>query len=486
MKTLGTIDLRRDQGTSLQSELSTQLKKMIQRGELRAGERLPSSRDLAATLHISRNTVIAAYDVLMSEGYLESEQRSGVYVGRAAQAFQFQTPARARNSKAANLQHAGPNTQFREPLPFRPAQPDVRLFPIKIWNRHRARVLKRGANILHYQSVFSSGLDDLRQNIAEYLRDSRGVRCDWREIAITSGSQQALFLLAHLLIEPGDRVYMEDPGYLGARLAWKQAGAQILSAPIDDEGICLPQSEARPVSLIYVTPSRQFPLGTCMSLGRRLMLLQSAVRLQTWIVEDDYDAEFRYNSPPLPSLQNLDENRRVIYVGSFSKILFPSLRIGYAVLPPELVDRFASLKHIAEDHGPLVDQATLAAFMDCGAFHTHLRRCRRHYAERQESFLDAIARHCLPLSFPITDGGMNVAGLLPDGTDDYCCSEQLRQNGLDVPPLSKYAIANVRPGLLFGFTAFEPRIIRRGVEKLAKVLGKDEITRPLVRRHGSR
>jgi GntR family transcriptional regulator / MocR family aminotransferase len=224
--------------------------------------------------------------------------------------------------------------------------------------------------------------------------------------------------------------------------------------------------------LIYVTPSRQFPLGTCMSLARRLMLLQSAVRLQTWIVEDDYDSEFRYNSPPMPSLQNLDENRRVIYVGSFSKILFPALRIGYVVLPPELVDRFTALKHIAEDHGPLIDQATLAAFMESGAFHTHLRRCRRHYAERQESFLDAINKHSLPLTFPITDGGMNIAGLLPDHMDDHRCSEQLRLNGLDVPPLSRYSISNLRPGLLFGFTAFEPRAIRRGVEKLSRVIGQ--------------
>ncbi|QNI30551.1 PLP-dependent aminotransferase family protein [Alloacidobacterium dinghuense] len=449
-----------------------QLKKMVQSGELRAGERIPSSRELAATLHISRNTVIGAYDVLMSEGYLESEQRSGVYVGRAAQAFQLRPTTRGGRSNAANAYNAQPNTQFRAPLPFRPAQPDVRLFPIKIWNRHRARVLKRGANILHYQSVFSSGLDSLRHNIAEYLRDSRGVCCDWREIAITSGSQQALFLLAHLLIKPGDRVCMEDPGYLGARLAWKQAGAQILSAPIDDEGICLPLSDAQPVSLIYVTPSRQFPLGTCMSLGRRLMLLQTAIRLQTWIVEDDYDSEFRYKNPPLPSLQNLDENRRVIYVGTFSKILFPALRIGYAVLPPELVDRFASMKHIAEDHGPLIDQAALSAFMDSGAFHTHLRRCRRHYAERQQSFLDAVARHSLPLRFPITDGGMNIAGLLPAEVNDFTCSDELRFEGLDIPPLSKYAIFHVRPGLLFGFTAFDPRTIRRGVEKLARVLDK--------------
>jgi GntR family transcriptional regulator/MocR family aminotransferase len=469
MKTLGTIELRRSNGASLQSQLSIKLKKMIQRGELRAGERMPSSRELAATLHISRNTVVGAYDVLMSEGYLESAPRSGVYVGRAAEAFQFQPSARTSN-KTANPQNPGPNTHFRAPQPFRPAQPDVRLFPIKIWNRHRARVLKRGANILHYHSMFSRGLDSLRQNIAEYLRDSRGVRCDWREIAITSGSQQALFLLAHLLIKPGDRVYMEDPGYLGARLAWQQAGAEILPAPIDDEGICLPPFDSQPLSVIYGTPSRQFPLGTCMSLARRLMLLQSAIRLQTWIIEDDYDAEFRYNSPPMPSLQNLDGNRRVIYVGSFSKILFPSLRLGYAVLPPELVDRFASLKHIAEDHGPLVDQATLAAFMDSGAFHTHLRRCRRHYAERQKSFLEAVARCGLPLSFPITDGGMNIAGLLPDKADDSRYSEQLRLNGFDVPPLSRYSLSNVRPGLLFGFTAFEPKVIRRCVEKMARII----------------
>ena len=251
----------------------------------------------------------------------------------------------------------------------------------------------------------------------------------------------------------------------------------ILPATIDNEGICLPQEETRPVSLIYVTPSRQFPLGICMSLRRRLRLLQSAVRLQTWIVEDDYDSEFRYNNPPLPSLQNLDENRRVIYVGTFSKILFPSLRIGYAVLPSELVDGFASLKHIAEDHGPLVDQATLAGFMDSGAFHTHLRRCRRHYAERHQSFLEAVARYDLPLRFPITDGGMNLAGLLPDNADDRACSEVLRLNGLDVPHLSKYSITNLRPGLLFGFTAFEPRTIWNSLEKIARIIRKSRAIR---------
>jgi GntR family transcriptional regulator/MocR family aminotransferase len=470
MTTLGSILLNPSHDASLQAQLCAQIKQVIQQGGLRAGERLPSSRDLAVQLNVSRNTVVGAYDMLVSEGYLDAESRSGVFVGRATRAFlqHPQTPTRKPHVSADETSQQQHN--FRAPVPFRPAQPDVRLFPVKIWNRHRARILKRGTNILHYQSVFASGLDALRRVTADYLRDSRGVRCDWREIVITAGSQQALFLLAHLLVKPGERVYMEDPGYLGARMALEQVDARIVPIPIDDEGICLPQGEPHPVSLIYVTPSRQFPLGTCMSLGRRLELLRCATRLHTWIVEDDYDSEFRYNSPPLPSLQNLDQNRRVIYVGSFSKILFPALRLGYVVLPPQLVDRFARLKHVADDHGPLVDQATLAAFIESGAFYTHLRRCRRHYGERQQCFLDEVARHGLPLHFPITDGGMNLAGLLPAGVDDCRWNESFRREGLDIAPISRYALRDLRRGLLLGFTAFDTRAIRSGIARLARVM----------------
>lgn len=469
MKTLGSILLDAKQNASLQAQLCAQMKQMIQHGELRASQRLPSSRDLAIQLNVSRNTVVAAYEMLVSEGYLETAARSGVFVGRATSAFQSNPPQSvARTARIPDEPQRHPG--FRAPVPFRPSQPDVRLFPIKIWNRHRARVLKQEANILHYQSVYSSGLDSLRKAIAGYLRDSRGVRCDWREIAITSGSQQALFLVAHLLINPNGRVYMEDPGYLGARMAWKQAGARIVPIPVDCEGLVLPAADARPVSLIYVTPSRQFPLGTCMSLGRRLELLRCAENLETWIVEDDYDSEFRYNSPPLPSLQNLDENRRVVYVGSFSKILFPALRLGYVVLPPQLVDRFAAIKHVADDHGPLVDQATLTAFMESGAFYTHLRRCRRHYAERQQCFLAEMRKYDLPFEFPITDGGMNLAGLLPAGADDCRWSRLFAQQALDISPLSRYAIEDGRRGMLFGFTAFEPKAIRTGIAKLARVM----------------
>ncbi len=470
MKTLGTIQLKREANASLQGQLAAQLRTRIQHNDLCSGARLPSSRDLAVALQVSRNTVIAAYDTLVTEGYLESRDRSGIFVGRAAQAFEQSSHPATKARTAPRSSSPVPLTRFRGPAPFRPSQPDVRLFPIRIWNRHRARLLRRSSGILNYQSVFSSGLDSLREIVAEYLRDSRGVRCDWREIAITAGSQQALFLLANLLVKPGDRVYMEDPGYLGARLALKQAGAKIVPLPIDSEGVCLPRTDNRPVSLIYVTPSRQFPMGHCMSLGRRLELLQAAVRQRTWIIEDDYDSEFRYSSPPLPSLQHLDEHRRVIYVGTFSKILFPSLRIGYVVLPPKLVDAFQNLKHVSEDHGPLIDQATLAIFMDSGAFYTHLRRCRRAYAERRECLIEAVSRASLELEFPNVDGGMNLAALTPSHWNDENLSEQLRAHGLDIPPLSRYAISHKSPGLLFGFTAFEPRAIARAVERLAEVI----------------
>lgn len=478
MKTLGTILLSRESSDSLQGQLTAQLRSRIQQNELGAGVRLPSSRELAVALQVSRNTVIAAYDRLVTEGYLEARDRSGIHVGPAAHAFRPAAHAVAQVKRPSRLPRSAPISRFSAPAPFRPSQPDVRLFPIRMWNRQRARLLRRSTGILNYQSVFSSGLDSLREIVAAYLRDSRGVHCDWREVAITSGSQQALFLLAHLLVKPGDRVYIEDPGYLGARLALKQAGAKIVPVPVDADGICLPRSEVRPVSLIYVTPSRQFPMGHCMSLVRRIELLQAAVRMRTWIIEDDYDSEFRYSSPPLPSLQHLDENRRVIYVGTFSKILFPSLRIGYVVLPPKLVDRFASLKHVSEDHGPLIDQATLATFMDSGAFYTHLRRCRRAYAERRECLLQAVKRCDLPFEFPNTDGGMNLAALIPSHWNDDRLAEQLRSRELDIPPLSRYSIAHKTPGLLLGFTAFDPRAITRGVERMAAVMQSNRGSHP--------
>jgi GntR family transcriptional regulator/MocR family aminotransferase len=464
MKMPGRLNLNRMDSRSMQTQLTAQLKQMIQAGDLHAGERLPSTRELAKDLFVSRNTVVAAYEMLVGEGYLQTELRSGFRVNQATQAFQS-LPVGASETRARAVVPESP----RMPVPFRPTQPDVSLFPLPIWNRHRNRILKRGMSLLQYQSRFPVGLDELRCHVADYLRDSRGVRCQWHEVAITNGSQHALFLLAHLLLQPGQRVYMEDPGYPGARNAWDNAGATILPAPVDDEGIKLPAEDPLNAKLIYVTPSHQFPLGTCMSLARRLSLLQAARKANAWIVEDDYDAEFRYTSAPQPSLQSLDDQRRVIYIGSFSKTLFPALRIGYVVLPPTLVESFAALKSIADDYSPLIDQATLAAFLESGSFYAHLRRCRKHYAERQALFLHLVSRHRLPLTFPISGRGMNLAGMLPEEMEDQQVSLRLKAVGLDVPPLSRYAVKPVSPGLLFGLAAFGKRDIERGVDRMAEI-----------------
>jgi GntR family transcriptional regulator/MocR family aminotransferase len=315
------------------------------------------------------------------------------------------------------------------------------------------------------------GLPALRRNLATYLRESRGVQCDWRQVAITTGSQQALYLLAHLLLRPGSRVLMEDPGYLGARFAWKSAGALTDPVPIDSEGMRLPQDKRISTDLVYTTPSRQFPTGACLSLSRRLALVEFAAGAKAWIVEDDYDSEFRYSRPPLPSLQSLDLFGRVIYVGSMSKVLFPSLRIGYVVLPASLVEEFTALRAVLDEHGPLIDQASLAEFIEAGAFHTHIRRSRAEYGHRLETLVESASKVGLPFSFPHTDGGMNLAGFLDGTAQDEEYSKRLKQNGLDVPSLSHYSLRPTRPGLVFGFTAFEPHAIREATKRIALALG---------------
>jgi GntR family transcriptional regulator/MocR family aminotransferase len=273
-----------------------------------------------------------------------------------------------------------------------------------------------------------------------------------------------------LLLRPGDQTYVEDPGYLESRLAWRRAGASVVPGSIDDQGLCLPSPRRGRISLIYTTPSRQFPTGIVLSLTRRLALLEFAASSNAWVVEDDYDSELRYRAAPLPSLQSLDHSGLVIYVGTFSKLLFPSLRLGYVVLPDQLLDRFIELKHLTDDHLPLIDQATLASFLETGAFYSHIRRCRRAYAERQAVFLSLFGGGDLPLRFPYTDGGMNLTGFLPPSTNDRAWSQRLSEGGFDVPPVSHYADKPTSPGLVFGFTAFSPEVILKSFKRVESIL----------------
>lgn len=475
MKITGGIWLDRNSDTTLQDQVVRQIKLLIERGTLRPQQMLPSTRELAAQLRVSRNTIVYAYDRLVSEGYAESRSRSGIFVCSLVN-----LPRRARDGglrrrrKALPSETESPARSLRTPEPFRPCQPDVSLFPLMIWNRLRGRALRQfGTDLLHYQASCVAGFPELRQRLAEYLQASRGVKCDWRQIVITSGSQQALYLLANLLVPRcGERVYMEDPGYLGARLAWQGAGARIIPGALDEQGLQLPGSDIRGLALIYTTPSRQFPTGVSLSLPRRLAILDYAAGNKAWVIEDDYDAEFRYSASPLPSLQSLDVNGRVIYVGTFSKILFPALRVGYVVVPAELVERFRASKHLIDDHGPLVDQATLALFLESGAFHSHIRRCRRAYAERQQYFLQMFRNSDLPFDFRSTDGGMNLLGWMPAGTDDTGWSTRLRHAGLDVPSLSSYSLKAQERGLVFGFTAFTPQQMQSAFQTMVSVAAR--------------
>jgi GntR family transcriptional regulator / MocR family aminotransferase len=481
MRNLSNLWIDRSARPTLQDQLARQIRERIRSGDLAPGDSLPSTRDLATELKVSRNTAVYAYERLMSEGYLESSSRACVFVSPSI--TMPREPKRAATPKKASTRSAPAVTQppLSAPKPFRPCQPDVGLFPLLTWNRMRGRALRReGRNILHYQASCIAGLPALRENVATYLRDHRGVRCDSHQVVITSGSQQALFLLAMLLLEPGDRVYVEDPGYVEARLAWRNAGAKIVPGRIDEQGLRLPDKGSK-ISLIYTTPSRQFPTGVSLSLARRLAFIDYATRNRSWIIEDDYDSELRYGAAPLPSLQSLDTSGRLIYTGTFSKVLFPSLRLGYVVVPDTLVDRFIELKHLSDDHLPLLDQATLALFLESGAFYSHIRRCRREYASRHALFLDLFAKTDLPLTFEHTDGGMNVVAYLPDGSDDVAWSSRLQESGFDVPALSHYAIEPTRPGLVFGFTAFTDDTIRVEFKRMHPIL-KELAARKVKRR----
>jgi GntR family transcriptional regulator/MocR family aminotransferase len=463
-KSLASIVLSSAGHASLQSQLAAKLRALIQHGQLGAGESVPPSRQLAADLRVSRNTVTLAYDRLVDEGYLESHPRSGLFVCGPLGSLPAPTRARdiaARQSQLERVPHA---------RAFRESRPDVRLFPLALWNRVRGRALKAHRSaLLQYQSELPLGLPALRRAIAAYVRDRRGVSCDWQQIAITSGSQHALYMLAHLLVRPGAVAMMEDPGYRGARRALMSVGAAIQPVGVDAQGLLPPTNIGRKAALIYTTPSRQYPTGACLPVTRRMELIRWAARSGTWIIEDDYDTEFRYNNPPLPSLHSLDPGGRVIYVGTMSKTLFPSLRLGYVILPWSLLGPFGELRSAMDDHGSLMDQATTAEFLEMGAYYSHIRRCRREYGARLETFLTAVRETGLPLDFPHADGGINVSGFLPESSDDTAWVTALADVDVDARAHSALAVRRVRPGLIFGFTAFDHTEIRAAVRRMSRV-----------------
>lgn len=487
---IAAAPLERDSATPLFRQLYARLKGAILHGALAPGARLPPTRELCRLLGVSRQTVLAAYDQLTAEGYLRGGVGQGTFVDEALPlARQAPAPAapgllRALPERGAALATSMARIRLYDgPLrAFRPSMPGLDLFPFDLWRKLEARHLRGAGPYLGYGPA--NGYAPLRELLCAYLRASRGVACTPEQIVITSGSQQALYLLAQLLLAPGDEVWVESPGYQGACAPMLVAGAHVRTVPVTSEGMDVAYGARHypNARLVFATPSHQLPLGPTMSLARRLELLRWAESNRAWVIEDDYDSEYRYTGAPLASMQSLDRAGCVIYVGTLSKVLFPALRLGYVVAPPALAEPLARAKAVVDMHHAMLPQAVLADFIAEGHFMRHIRRTREAYAERRAALMGALEDRlgerlvCGP-----ADVGLDLCthfrpdrkGRIPHEAD---VARAAGEAGIELRPLGYYANAAatpecaVAPGLLLGFSAVKPEAIRKGVESLARVI----------------
>jgi GntR family transcriptional regulator/MocR family aminotransferase len=480
------LDLDAAAPTPLHRQLYEQLRAAILSGQLVAGTRLPGTRTMAVELGISRNTVLNAFDQLFAEGYVEGKTGAGTYVACDLPEAMLQVPAdvaqrpapcggehRCLSQRGERIASTHISHMVGEPRPFQTGVPALDAFPRALWAKLTARHWRSTpATLLSYSSP--AGYQPLREAIAAYLTSARGVQCTADQVLIVAGSQQAINLTAQLLLDPGDAAWIENPGYCGIRGALGAAGAQLVPVPVDDEGLNVDAGIARydNARLAYVTPSHQHPTGVVMSLRRRVALLEWAERTQAWILEDDYDSEFRYAGRPLSALQGLDHASRVIYMGTFSKVLLPTLRLGYLVVPPDLFEAFANARTLSDVHSPLIDQAVVTDFINEGHFAQHIRRMRTLYAERQEVLLDAIAQEAGGLIEAHPDeSGMTLLGMLPPGVDDEAVVRQAAALGVRVRALSRESLEPLpRGGLILGYGGFNTPTIHEGVRGLAQAV----------------
>ena len=452
------LQIDRTADTPLHRQIYEGLRGAILDGLLRAGQRVPSTRALAQELGVSRLPVLTAYEHLLQEGYLDGKVGSGTFVSDSPPDHLLESHAPRPVSRPPPA-HRGraPSTRARnegELSPFRLGLPALDQFPHATW----ARLVARHAHgMTHAQMAYGdpAGLLALRLAIAEHLRGTRAVRCEADQVFIVSGSQAALRLATTVLLGRRDRVAVEEPCYPLAREALSAGGAELVPVPVDEEGIgvtSLSATGAR-VRAAYVTPSHQYPLGTSMSAGRRQALLEWACRREAWVLEDDYDSEYRYVSRPLPSLQGLDTHDRVIYIGTFSNVLFPAVRVGYLVVPPSLWQRFADAREAFDLRTPTLYQLALAEFLREGHHARHVRRMRGVYRARRDALLTGLARHCGDLvTVHNADAGLHAAVLLPAELDDRDVVRRLVSRGLTGTALSTcYAGSPGRSGLLLGF-----------------------------------
>lgn len=482
---LPQIRLDRSGAAPLHQQLADELRSRILSGELPPGSRLPPTRRAGKELGVARNLVVMAYEQLQLEGYLRAAVGVGTWVPESLSPHLLppppteQAPSMEEQPIQGVLSRRGhriatsvsPLKGTRPTLPFRPAAVSADHFPDREWLRLHARNWRRrSCELVHYGEV--QGFLPLREALADHLTRFRGVRTTPGQILITSGSQQSLDMVARMLIDPGDSAAVEEPGYDGAAAAFRAGGARLVPVPVDVEGLQPDSRVLRGVRLIYTTPSHQYPLGVTLSLERRLSLLKWAEQAGSWIIEDDYDSEFRYESRPLPSLQGLDRAGRVVYVGTFSKVLASALRIGFIVLPEVLTDPFIRARQVIDHHPPIAIQATLADFIAGGHLERHIARLRNIYRERRESLRQSLnenlGRH---LSIVDGDGGLHLAAFLNDRIQDTAVCSKAFSRGIDPQPLSvHYSGTSPRNGLVLGFGGFAPDRLREAVNILGNCI----------------
>jgi GntR family transcriptional regulator / MocR family aminotransferase len=462
--------------------LYSHIRQLILSGVLDGGCQMPPSRLLAERLNLSRNTVMQALDMLQGDGFLISRQGAGVFVNdnfqkpefistHAPEDIDLQVPTVSKRAEKwlvlAQDRHVGKNTQA-----FAPGRTALDEFPFDKW----ARLLSRrwrlsGKKLAMVEDAM--GYLPLRAHLADHLSSTRGVRCHGDQIMIVSGAQQGLDVISRVLWEGGDRIVVEDPSFDGIAGVIEGAGAQLQPVPIDQDGIMLETLEdGHDVKSFIVTPSRNYPMGVTMSLQRRIELLRRARSLGAWVVEDDFDCDFRFDGPPLTSLQSLDQDGRVIYIGTFSRIVFPALRLGFLVLPEKLVPAFCAAKSFIDGHASILHQAALADFMEEGAFTSHLRRMKKMYAQRR-SFLTQKIEEMFHDTLEIVpaDGGLHLCVFFKQHFNDVVFCVILADHGVTARPLSLYyRTKNKRYGLVLGFAGYHEKEMLDALHKIKKII----------------
>ena len=437
-------------------------------GKLQPGAKLPASRVMAKELSISRNTVLGAYELLTAEGVIEGKVGHGTRIAAKLPddtAFHV-TPA--LDTKA----DTGPADPAALDL-FSPGIPDLTLFPFNVWGRISGRVWrKQGARLAATQDA--RGFAPLRRAIADHIGPARGVAVSTDAVMVVSGAQQALDLVARSLLAPGDIVAVENPCYRGLVQALRYAGVRVVSVPTDEEGVVVSHLETLSPApkLVVVTPSRVFPTGAGLSLTRRLALLAWADRQDSWVIEDDYDSDYRYDGPPLGALYDLDQARRVIYVGSFSRVLFPTIRLGFMVPPKDLLEPLIDIRRVADGFPAAAPQAVLAQFFEEGHYSSHVKRTRKAYALRRRALTEALSARLNGRARIIAgDGGLHLCLAFTRQLDDLALSARLRRDELGGEPLSNYFVGSeTLTGLVLGFAAHPPDALAEGAEQLCKVI----------------